>query len=115
MLARRLLSRVSRTGTRCNSSTSTASSSKTSTALVPLPPRLLPINEDAGVPRPPRRARFGGTALVLGFIPLFTFGLGVWQIRRLKWKVALIDELDEKLDREPIALPPRVKCAPPRS
>ncbi|KAH7106947.1 SURF1 family-domain-containing protein [Auriculariales sp. MPI-PUGE-AT-0066] len=77
-------------------------------ALVPLPPRLLPVDEDTAVPKPPRRPRFSGTALVLGFIPVFTFGLGVWQIRRLKWKVALIEEVDEKLGREPIPLPPRV-------
>jgi len=46
--------------------------------------------------------------LVLGFIPLFTFALGVWQIKRLKWKVGLIDEIDEKLAREPLLLPPRI-------
>ncbi|KZV81956.1 hypothetical protein EXIGLDRAFT_685407 [Exidia glandulosa HHB12029] len=105
MLARRrLLTGTLRASTRCNST----AAPKTTKALVALPPRLLPADDDNRVPRPPRRNRFGGTAFVLGFIPLFTFGLGVWQIRRLKWKVALIEELDEKLDREPIPLPPRV-------
>ncbi|PWN49549.1 hypothetical protein IE53DRAFT_138389 [Violaceomyces palustris] len=45
------------------------------------------------------------TTLVLGFIPIFTFGLGVWQIKRLKWKLSLIEELDDKLRKDPIRLP----------
>jgi len=39
-------------------------------------------------------------------MPIFTFALGTWQ---LKWKVNLIDELQEKLEREPINLPRQVK------
>jgi surfeit locus 1 family protein len=42
-------------------------------------------------------------------MPIFTFGLGTWQLQRLKWKVNLIDELGEKLEREPISLPRQVK------
>jgi hypothetical protein len=53
---------------------------------------------------------FSPTIFVLGFIPVFTFALGTWQMQRLQWKVALIDELQEKLHREPIFLPKRVKC-----
>ncbi|EST10181.1 Surfeit locus 1/Shy1 [Kalmanozyma brasiliensis GHG001] len=45
------------------------------------------------------------TTLVLGFIPIFTFALGYWQIRRLKWKVSLIEELEDKLSRAPLTLP----------
>ncbi|EPQ29711.1 uncharacterized protein PFL1_02931 [Pseudozyma flocculosa PF-1] len=45
------------------------------------------------------------TTLVLGFIPIFTFGLGYWQIKRLKWKVNLIEELEDKLRKEPLHLP----------
>ncbi|KAJ1032407.1 hypothetical protein NDA16_000433 [Ustilago loliicola] len=45
------------------------------------------------------------TTLVLGFIPIFTFGLGYWQIKRLKWKVSLIEELEDKLSRDPLRLP----------
>jgi surfeit locus 1 family protein len=48
--------------------------------------------------------------LLLGFMPIFTFTLGTWQLQRLQWKVNLIDELQEKLEREPIALPGQVKC-----
>ncbi|KAG9128004.1 surf-like protein [Ceratobasidium sp. 392] len=51
------------------------------------------------------------TTLVLGFIPVFTFGLGTWQIQRLQWKLALIDELEEKARREPLILPKRVNLS----
>ena len=47
--------------------------------------------------------------VLVGIIPIFTFALGTWQVQRLKWKVALIDELEEKLQREPMPLPPHVK------
>lgn len=50
------------------------------------------------------------TMVLVGIIPIFTFALGTWQVRRLKWKVALIDELEEKLQREPMNLPKRIKC-----
>jgi len=48
--------------------------------------------------------------IVLGSIPIFTFALGTWQVQRLKWKISLIDELTEKLEREPLVLPNKVKC-----
>ncbi|KAH7909788.1 SURF1 family-domain-containing protein [Hygrophoropsis aurantiaca] len=51
------------------------------------------------------------TILVLGFIPIFTFALGTWQLQRLQWKTALIEELEEKLQREPIILPNRVNLS----
>ncbi|KAG2367761.1 SURF1 family-domain-containing protein [Suillus spraguei] len=54
---------------------------------------------------------FSPTIFVLGFIPVFTFALGTWQMQRLQWKVALIDELQEKLHREPILLPKRVNLS----
>lgn len=47
--------------------------------------------------------------LFIGFIPLFTFALGTWQLQRLQWKVALIDELEEKLQLQPISLPEKIK------
>jgi surfeit locus 1 family protein len=49
------------------------------------------------------------TIFFIGFIPVFTFALGTWQLQRLKWKVALIDELEEKLQLEPLSLPGQVK------
>ncbi|KEP48969.1 cytochrome oxidase assembly protein Shy1 [Rhizoctonia solani 123E] len=51
------------------------------------------------------------TTLILGFIPIFTFGLGTWQIQRLQWKLALIDELEEKSRREPLVLPKRINLS----
>lgn len=78
----------------------------------PPPPRNPPLaTENVGTYRLRRRSRFGGPALLLMAIPTFTFGLGIWQLRRLKWKLALIDEIDDKLAREPMELPPRIKCA----
>jgi surfeit locus 1 family protein len=49
------------------------------------------------------------TTLLLGFIPLFTLGLGVWQMQRLSWKLELIDELEQKLTLQPVQLPMRVE------
>lgn len=51
------------------------------------------------------------TMVTLAFMPFFTFALGTWQVDRLKWKVNLIDELEEKLRREPMVLPPQIKYA----
>ena len=36
-------------------------------------------------------------------------GLGVWQIKRLGWKLNLIEELEWKLKKEPISLPRNIK------
>ncbi|GBE77684.1 Cytochrome oxidase assembly protein [Sparassis crispa] len=44
-------------------------------------------------------------------MPIFTFALGTWQVQRLKWKVALIDELEEKLHLEPMLLPKQINVA----
>ncbi|KAF8632944.1 hypothetical protein AX15_001550 [Amanita polypyramis BW_CC] len=49
--------------------------------------------------------------ILVGVIPFFTFGLGTWQLKRLKWKIALIDELEEKLQLQPLSLPPRVNLS----
>src|ERR1700678_1926794 len=49
------------------------------------------------------------TMVLLGVMPIFTFALGTWQLKRLKWKVDLIDELEEKLHSQPLQLPPSVK------
>lgn len=58
-----------------------------------------------------RHSMLGPTMLLVGVIPFFTFALGTWQVQRLQWKVNLIDEVREKMEREPIGLPKRVKCA----
>lgn len=45
---------------------------------------------------------------LVGVMPIATFALGSWQVSRLKWKIALIDELEEKLSADPMRLPPRI-------
>ncbi|KAG6840916.1 hypothetical protein C0991_003258 [Blastosporella zonata] len=47
----------------------------------------------------------------IGIIPVFTFALGTWQLQRLKWKVNLIDELEEKLQLQPLFLPPKINLS----
>ncbi|WFC99608.1 surf-like protein [Malassezia yamatoensis] len=42
---------------------------------------------------------------VLMIVPMFTFWLGNWQLRRLQWKLDLIDELEDKLNSKPLHLP----------
>ncbi|WOO83404.1 Surfeit locus protein 1 [Vanrija pseudolonga] len=46
--------------------------------------------------------------LVLIIAPLLTGYLGVWQVQRLKWKVALIEEVDRNLAKDPIVLPGKI-------
>ena len=48
--------------------------------------------------------------VLVGVMPFFTFALGTWQVQRLKWKVNLIDELEEKMRREALILPSKIKC-----
>jgi len=49
--------------------------------------------------------------VLLGIMPIFAFALGTWQVERLKWKVNFIDELEEKLQRDPMLLPRNVNLA----
>ncbi|CAB4490115.1 uncharacterized protein OCT59_022897 [Rhizophagus irregularis] len=48
-------------------------------------------------------------AIFLAFIPILTFGLGTWQVARLRWKVKLIEDYDDRLSKPPINLPKRIK------
>lgn len=43
--------------------------------------------------------------LCLLIIPVTAFGLGTWQIKRLKWKEALIEELNTKTHMPPVDFP----------
>ena len=49
------------------------------------------------------------TTIVLILVPIFTFGLGCWQIQRLRWKVGLIEEVERNMKREPMVLPAHIK------
>lgn len=44
-------------------------------------------------------------------MPLVTFGLGSWQIKRLNWKLKMIDQLEEKLNQNMVRLPARIEPA----
>ncbi|KAJ7619228.1 mitochondrial protein required for respiration [Mycena polygramma] len=78
-------------------------------------PRLfqqLRLNTSDASTYSPRRAPWvTPTMILLGFVPIFTFGLGTWQLQRLQWKVALIDELEEKLQLPPLSLPKRINLS----
>ncbi|KAK4685924.1 surfeit locus 1 family protein, partial [Tremellales sp. Uapishka_1] len=51
------------------------------------------------------------TTVVLIFVPILTGILGIWQIQRLKWKVALIEEVDRNLEKEPMILPGNINMS----
>ncbi|KAJ6575324.1 mitochondrial protein required for respiration [Mycena capillaripes] len=85
-------------------------------ALVHLKPRLFQLQlrlntSDASTYSPRRAPWITPTMILLGFVPIFTLGLGTWQLQRLKWKVALIDELEEKLQLPPLSLPKRINLS----
>jgi surfeit locus 1 family protein len=42
-------------------------------------------------------------------VPVFTFTLGIWQVKRLRWKLDLIDEIQRNVERDPMILPPNIK------
>ncbi|GAA6041880.1 hypothetical protein JCM8097_004528 [Rhodosporidiobolus ruineniae] len=49
--------------------------------------------------------------LLVGLMPIFTLGLGIWQVKRLYWKLDLIDQLDNKLHQDPVRLPAKIDVA----
>jgi len=56
-----------------------------------------------------KESYFTPTMMLIGVMPVFTFALGTWQLKRLKWKINLIDELEEKLQLQPLSLPSHIK------
>lgn len=52
-----------------------------------------------------REKSIGTADVVLLLFPAATFGLGVWQTKRLYWKLNLIEELTGKTSAPPIDLP----------
>ncbi|KIL71702.1 hypothetical protein M378DRAFT_115103 [Amanita muscaria Koide BX008] len=61
--------------------------------------------------KPRKESWITPTMVLIGVIPFFTFGLGTWQLKRLKWKINLIDELEEKLQLPPLSLPHKVNLS----
>jgi hypothetical protein len=47
------------------------------------------------------------THVVPQLIPVTTFGLGTWQVKRRAWKLELLDKLSTKTGSKPVALPER--------
>ncbi|BEJ15364.1 hypothetical protein CspHIS471_0411310 [Cutaneotrichosporon sp. HIS471] len=58
-----------------------------------------------------RSTLFRPITILLAFAPILCGYLGVWQVQRLKWKLALIDEIDHNLTKAPIALPSHVNMS----
>lgn len=48
---------------------------------------------------------FGESGFVLLVVPITTFCLGTWQVKRRKWKIELIKSLEEKTQSPPVELP----------
>lgn len=46
--------------------------------------------------------------MLLPLMPFVCLGLGIWQVKRLNWKVNLIEDLQDKLQRAPMMLPRNV-------
>jgi len=77
-------------------------------------PRTRSLYSKSDVPsvyKPRKESWITPTMMLVGTIPFLTFALGTWQLQRLKWKINLIDELEEKLQLRPVPLPPKVKSA----
>ncbi|OCF44748.1 mitochondrial protein required for respiration [Kwoniella heveanensis CBS 569] len=54
---------------------------------------------------------FKPTTIILICVPILTGFLGVWQLKRLKWKLELIDEVDRNLQKPPMLLPANINLS----
>ena len=68
-------------------------------------------SDPAPFPVAQRRSLLRPINFLVVFVPFFTFSLGIWQVKRLRWKLDLIDEIQGNIEREPMILPPNVKYA----
>lgn len=55
--------------------------------------------------RPGRRKRTALTVLAVFGIVLFS-ALGIWQVERRSWKLALIEAVDARVQASPVSAPP---------
>ncbi len=61
-------------------------------------PKLNEPNNDSATPKGGRSKWF------MAILPLTTFSLGVWQVKRLGWKVDLLQLVDEQQKAPPVSL-----------
>ncbi|KAF9427781.1 surf-like protein [Podila epigama] len=54
------------------------------------------------------RRRWGPVTIGLALCPIITFGLGTWQVQRLRWKLELIENLEDRMSLDAIPLPRKV-------
>ncbi|XP_074598457.1 surfeit locus protein 1 isoform X2 [Brevipalpus obovatus] len=65
--------------------------------------QLRNVTSDSKIELP--SVRLGRRGMVLWCIPVVTFGLGTWQVKRHYWKQDLIQNLNDQMAKEPIDLP----------
>ncbi|KAG9286652.1 hypothetical protein G9A89_012202 [Geosiphon pyriformis] len=53
----------------------------------------------------PKASKLPTLTYLLAVVPVITFLLGTWQVQRLRWKVGLIEDAQERLSKPPIKLP----------
>ncbi|XP_075229462.1 surfeit locus protein 1 isoform X2 [Lycorma delicatula] len=66
----------------------------------PPPPQYIQYTQQN---KPKNRISLG--ELLLLTVPIGTFGLGTWQVKRREWKLNLIKDLEKRLSEPPIDLP----------
>ena len=66
-------------------------------------------SDPAPFPMAQRRSLLRPINFLVVLVPFFTASLGVWQVKRLRWKLDLIDEVQANIEREPMVLPPNIK------
>lgn len=71
--------------------------------------RFYASSDPAPFPVAQRRSLLRPINFLVVLVPFFTFSLGIWQVKRLRWKLDLIDEVQANIEREPMVLPPNIK------
>ena len=57
---------------------------------------------------PLRKRHHWGKLLLIGTMPVISFGLGYWQLERLEWKNNLVRGLNEDMEKPPVELGARL-------
>ncbi|CAN6624823.1 cytochrome oxidase assembly protein Shy1p [Trichomonascus vanleenenianus] len=70
-----------------------------------------PIRSSRGTEEGGSRAGKNFFLGLLVLMPIISFGLGTWQVRRLRWKNNVIAEAEYRLSLPPLPLPPQINPA----